>query len=159
YSRQTLFTPIGEVGQIKIRNKHVLIVGLGTLGIQSAEMLVRSGIGKLTIFDRDYIESGNLRCKQLFTDTDAQVELPKAIVAEQRLEKLNTEVNINAYIMDVTPLELEKLIVDVNLILDGTDNFDIRMIINDSSQKFQIPWIYGSCVGSYGMTYSIIPGE
>src|SRR5699024_6355765 len=114
---------------------------------------------KLTNVDRDYIECINLQRQQLFTETDAQEQLPEAIAAKQRLEKLNSEVNIKAYIMDVTPLELEKLIVDVDLILDGTDNFDIRMIINNSSQKFQISWNYDSCVGSYGMTYSIIPGE
>lgn len=159
YSRQTLFTPIGKAGQKKIRNKHVLIVGLGTLGTQSAEMLVRAGIGMLTIVDRDYIEWSNLQRQQLFTETDAQEQLPKAIAAKQRLKILNSEVDINAHIMDVTPLELQKLIEDVDLILDGTDNFDIRMMINDISQKFQIPWIYGSCVGSYGMTYSIIPEE
>src|SRR5699024_2077253 len=159
YSRQTLFTPIGEVGQKKIRNKHVLIVGLGTLGTQSAEMLVRAGIGKLTIVDRDYIEWSNLQRQYLFTESDAEQRLPKAIAAKRKLEKINSDVTIDAHIIDVTPNELEQLVGGIDLILDATDNFDIRMMINDMSQKETIPWIYGSCVGSYGISYTVLPGE
>ncbi len=158
YSRQILFTPIGEKGQQTIAKKHVLIVGIGTLGTQSSEMLVRAGIGKLTIVDRDYVEASNLQRQQLFTEEDAKKRMPKVIAAEQRLRAMNSEVNIDARIMDVTPIELEELVKGVDLILDGTDNFDIRMMINDIAQKHQIPWIYGSCVGSYGISYTILPG-
>lgn len=158
YSRQILFTPIGETGQRKLAEKHVLIVGVGTLGTQSSEMLVRAGIGKLTIVDRDYVEASNLQRQQLFTEEDAKKRMPKVVAAEQRLRAMNSEVNIDARIMDVTPIELEELVKGVDLILDGTDNFDIRMMMNDIAQKHQIPWIYGSCVGSYGISYTIIPG-
>lgn len=159
YSRQILFEPIGEKGQQILREKHVLIVGLGALGTQSSETLARAGIGKLTIVDRDYIEWSNLQRQQLYTEEDAEGRIPKAVAAEKRLKAINSEVEIESHIMDVTPLELEELVKDVDLILDGTDNFDIRMMINDISQKYNIPWIYGSCVGSYGMSYTIIPGK
>ena len=159
YSRQILFDPIGEKGQQLLREKHVLIVGLGALGTQSSETLARAGIGKLTIVDRDYIEWSNLQRQQLYTEEDAEGRIPKAVAAEKRLKAINSEVEIESHIMDVTPLELEELVKGVDLILDGTDNFDIRMMINDISQKYNIPWIYGSCVGSYGMSYTIIPGK
>lgn len=159
YSRQTIFPPIGEIGQEKIRHKHILIIGVGALGSQSAEMLTRAGIGQLTIVDRDYVEASNLQRQYLFTEEDAKLRLPKAVAAKRRLEKLNTDVNIKAHLMDVTPQELNSLIQGVDLILDATDNFDIRMMINDISQKYHIPWIYGSCVGSYGISYTILPGK
>lgn len=159
YSRQILFAPIGEKGQQFIRQKHVLIIGLGTLGTQSAEALVRAGIGKLTIVDRDYIEWSNLQRQYLYTEEDARQRLPKAIAAEKRLTAINSEVEIAAHIVDVTPEELDVLTEGVDLILDATDNFATRMMINDMSQKKNIPWIYGSCVGAYGMSFTIIPGE
>src|SRR5690606_31259315 len=136
YSRQILFEPIGEKGQQILREKHVLIVGLGALGTQSSEMLARAGIGKLTIVDRDYIEWSNLQRQQLYIEEDAEGRIPKAVAAEKRLKAINSEVEIESHIMDVTPLELEELVKDVDLILDGTDNFDIRMMINDISQKY-----------------------
>ncbi|HLS20206.1 MAG TPA: thiazole biosynthesis adenylyltransferase ThiF [Bacillota bacterium] len=159
YSRQTLFMPIGEKGQKKLAEKHVLIIGLGALGSGSAEILARSGVGELTIVDRDYIEWSNLQRQQLYTEEDAKKRLPKAVAAKRHLEKINSEITINAHVLDVTPEEMEQLIDGVDLLLDATDNFDIRMIINDISQKYKIPWIYGSIVGSYGITYTIIPEE
>lgn len=159
YSRQTLFPPIGEDGQSKLQEKHVLIIGVGALGTQSAEMLTRAGIGTLTIVDRDYIEWSNLQRQYLFTEEDAEKQLPKAIAAKEKLEKINRNVDIRAHVMDVTPTELDCLTEEVHLILDATDNFDIRMMINDISQKKKIPWIYGSCVGSYGISLTILPGK
>ena len=159
YSRQTLFTPIGVEGQQKLANKHVLIIGLGTLGTQSSEVLARAGVGKLTIVDRDYIEWSNLQRQKLYTEQDAEERIPKAIAAERRLRDINSEIDIVAHIADVTPTELEKLVSGVDLILDATDNFNIRMMINDISQKYRIPWIYGSCVGSYGISFTILPGK
>lgn len=159
YSRQTLFPPIGKAGQQRLREKHVLIIGVGALGTQSAEMLTRAGIGRLTIVDRDYIEWSNLQRQYLFTEEDAKKRLPKAIAAKRRLTNINSDVQINAHVMDVTPNELESLVADVDIMLDATDNFDIRMMMNDMSQRENIPWIYGSCVGSYGISYTIIPGE
>ncbi|MFF1992565.1 molybdopterin-synthase adenylyltransferase MoeB [Bacillus mycoides] len=157
YSRQQLFTPIGKEGQEKIRNKHVLIVGAGALGSASAESFVRAGIGKLTIIDRDYVEWSNLQRQQLYAERDAIEKLPKAIAAQNRLQKINSEVQIQALVMDARVDNMEALLGGVDVIIDATDNFDIRFVINDTSQKHNIPWIYGSCVGSYGMSYTIIP--
>src|SRR5690625_3906453 len=131
YSRQILFPPIGEKGQQKLKNKHILIIGLGTLGAQSSEMFARAGIGKLTIVDRDYVEWSNLQRQPLYTEEDAVQRMPKAIAASNRLQKVNSEIEIIAHIVDVTPEELEWLIADVDVIMDATDNFDIRMMIND----------------------------
>ncbi|WP_453990673.1 thiazole biosynthesis adenylyltransferase ThiF [Bacillus nitroreducens] len=159
YSRQELFGPIGIGGQEKISSKHVLIVGAGALGTGSAEGLVRAGIGKLTIVDRDYVEWTNLQRQQLYSEEDAENRMPKAIAAKNRLEKINSEVDINAHVMDVSIQEIEHIIHDVDLIIDATDNFDIRMLLNDAAQKYNIPWIYGACVASYGISYCILPGQ
>lgn len=159
YSRQEIFAPIGLEGQMKLRNKHVLIVGAGALGTGSAEMLVRAGIGKITIADRDYVEWSNLQRQQLYTEEEAKQRIPKAVAAKKRLTAINSEVEIRCHVMDVSVEEMEQLVEDVDLILDASDNFDIRMIINDISQKHQIPWIYSACVGSYGISYTILPGE
>jgi molybdopterin/thiamine biosynthesis adenylyltransferase len=158
YSRQTLFPPIGSSGQEKLGNKHVLIIGAGALGSGNAEILVRAGVGKLTIVDRDYVEMSNLQRQQLYTEEDVQEKLPKAAAAKKRLSAINSDVIIESLIADATPELLMELVVGVDLILDATDNFETRMAINDVSQKYQIPWIYGACVGSYGMSFSIIPG-
>lgn len=159
YSRQQLFFSIGESGQELIRNKHVLIIGLGALGSASAESLVRAGIGKLTIIDRDYVESSNLQRQQLYSEEDVNQKLPKAIAAYNRLKRINSDVHIDAHVMDVRVDNLEPLLKDVDVIMDATDNFDIRFILNDFSQKYNIPWVYGSCVGSFGASYTVIPGK
>lgn len=158
YSRQQLFSPIGEKGQQLLQQKHVLIIGVGALGSASAEALVRAGIGKLTIIDRDYVEWSNLQRQQLYTEQDAQEKVPKVIAAKKRLQSINSELEINALIVDASTEELQGLLKGVDLMIDATDNFDIRFMMNDIAQKYQIPWIYGSCVGSYGATYTIVPG-
>ncbi len=158
YSRQKLFAPIGEEGQRKLSEKHVLVVGAGALGTSSAEQLVRAGIGKLTIVDRDYVEMSNLQRQQLFTEADALERMPKAIAAGKRLSEINPLVTVDARIMDVQREELELFISDVNVVLDATDNFETRMLINDMAQKYQVPWIYGGCVGSHGLSFTILPG-
>ncbi|WP_078412967.1 thiazole biosynthesis adenylyltransferase ThiF [Priestia abyssalis] len=157
YSRQELFSPIGKEGQKNIADKHVLIVGAGALGTAGAEGLVRAGVGKLTIVDRDYVEWSNLQRQQLYDEEDANKKMPKAVAAKVRLVNVNSNVKIEAHVMDGTAAKLEPLLHDVHLILDATDNFDTRMVINDLSQKHDIPWIYGACVGSFGMSYTIIP--
>ncbi|MFD6441254.1 MoeB/ThiF family adenylyltransferase [Peribacillus sp. NPDC060186] len=157
YSRQELFKQIGTKGQEKIRNKHVLIVGAGALGSAGAETFVRAGIGKLTIIDRDYVEWSNLQRQQLYNEEDAEGQIPKAIAARKHLKLINSEVEIEALVMDARPDNLGNLLSGVDVIIDGTDNFDIRFILNDLSHKYNIPWIYGSCVGSYGATYTVIP--
>ncbi|MFU2016376.1 thiazole biosynthesis adenylyltransferase ThiF [Peribacillus butanolivorans] len=159
YSRQTLFSPIGEGGQVKIQQKHVLLLGAGALGSANAEALTRAGLGKLTIVDRDYVETSNLQRQQLYTEQDVEEKLPKAEAAKRHLHAINHEVEVKAVIMDATAQTLEPLLGHVDLIMDATDNFETRMIINDLSQKLQIPWIYGACVGSVGMTMTILPGQ
>ena len=137
----------------------MLVIGAGALGTGSAEVLVRAGVGKLTIVDRDYVEWSNLQRQQLYTEKDANRRLRRAVSAKERLTLINSEVEIESHVMDVSVEELEQLVQGVDLIMDATDNFDIRMMINDISQKHHIPWIYGACVGSYGISYTIIPGE
>lgn len=159
YSRQILFPGIGKVGQEKIRSKHVLIIGAGALGSGNAEVLARAGTGKITIIDRDYVEASNLQRQQLYTEEDVAEKLPKAAAAEKRLKAINSDVEVTAIIGDATPEILEELIQGVDLIVDATDNFETRMAMNDVSQKYSIPWIYGACVGSYGMSFTIIPGK
>ncbi|PLS18396.1 thiamine biosynthesis protein MoeB [Bacillus sp. M6-12] len=158
YSRQTLFPPIGEAGQEKIRSKHVLLVGAGALGSANAEFLTRAGVGRLTIVDRDYVEESNLQRQQLYTEADVQGKWPKAEAAKRHLQGINSEVEVHAVVMDGTAVTLEQLMSDADLIMDATDNFETRMVINDLSQKHRIPWIYGACVGSVGMSLTILPG-
>jgi sulfur carrier protein ThiS adenylyltransferase len=159
YSRQVLFPGIGKAGQEKLQTKHVLMIGAGALGSGNAEILTRAGVGKITIIDRDYVEASNLQRQQLYTEEDVAEKLPKAAAAEKRLKAINSEVEIVAIIGDATPLLLEELVDGVDLIIDATDNFETRMAINDVSQKYNIPWIYGACVGSFGMSFVILPGK
>lgn len=158
YSRQELFSPIGTIGQQRLGQKHVLVVGAGALGTGSAESLVRAGVGTLTIIDRDYVEWSNLQRQQLYSEEDAKDRLPKAIAAQRRLAQINSDVKINALVMDVTTKEIHSLLSGVDLIMDATDNFDARLLLNDAAQKYGVPWIYGACVGSYGISYTIVPG-
>ncbi|MHA6250911.1 MoeB/ThiF family adenylyltransferase [Oceanobacillus sp. CAU 1775] len=159
YSRQSLFKPIGTSGQEKIRNKHVMILGCGALGTSNADNLVRAGIGKITLIDRDYVEYSNLQRQKLFTEADAENQVPKVVAAKEKLQQINSEVEIITHVMDVTNLSLVPLLHDVDLLIDATDNFDIRFIMNDLIHKYNIPWIFGSCVGSTGMSYTVLPGE
>lgn len=159
YSRQVLFPGIGKEGQAKISSKHVLIIGAGALGSGSAEVLTRAGVGKITIIDRDYVEASNLQRQQLYTEEDVAEKLPKAAAAEKRLLAINSDVEVVSIIGDATPQLLEELVVGVDVMIDATDNFETRMAMNDVSQKYNVPWIYGACVGSFGMTFSIIPGK
>ncbi len=159
YSRQQLFQPIGPEGQQKLADSSVLIIGAGALGTGIAETLARAGVGRLVIADRDYVEWSNLQRQQLYTEADALDRLPKAVAAAQRLRDVNSEIIIETHVVDVTFEEIEELINGVNLVMDATDNFDTRLLINDISQKHGIPWIYGGCVGSYGMTFTILPGQ
>ncbi|PFE21584.1 thiazole biosynthesis adenylyltransferase ThiF [Bacillus anthracis] len=159
YSRQELFSPIGEEGQQKLREKHVLIIGAGALGSANAEMFVRAGVGTVTIVDRDYVDWSNLQRQQLYAESDVENNLPKAVAAKKRLKDINSEVRVEALVQDVTAEELEELVTDVDVMIDATDNFETRFIVNDIAQKYAIPWIYGACVGSYGLSYTILPSK
>ncbi|MFP4976245.1 ThiF family adenylyltransferase [Paenibacillus sp. CN-4] len=159
YSRQIRFHPFGREGQAALSASAVLVVGAGALGTGIAETLVRGGVGRLVLCDRDYVEWSNLQRQQLYSEEDARDRTPKAAAAAVRLRAINSEVAIETHIMDARAEELEALLDGIDLMMDATDNFDTRLIINDLAQKHGIPWIYGACVGSYGVTYTILPGE
>ena len=159
YSRQMLFKHIGQEGQRKIENQHGLIIGMGALGTHLAEGLVRAGIGKLTIVDRDYIEYSNLQRQTLYTENDAHEALPKVIAAKNRLIQIRNDVVIETWIEHVDYPFLEQHGKEVDLILDATDNFDTRQLINDFSYKHHIPWIYGGVVQSTYAEATFIPKQ
>ncbi|MBB4823011.1 adenylyltransferase/sulfurtransferase [Sporosarcina luteola] len=159
YSRQMLFKPIGEAGQKLLRSAHVVIIGCGALGSPIAEMLVRAGVGKLTIADRDYVERSNLQRQQLFTDQDADEGTPKVIAAERRLKEIRRDSTIRIVLDHVDGPLLEQLVEDADLIMDATDNFETRLLMNDVAWKKSIPWIHGACVGSSGTVFPFIPGR
>jgi len=159
YSRQILFPEIGKAGQEKLLNSRVLIVGCGALGASHAEMLSRAGVGKLRIVDRDFVEFTNLQRQTLFKESDAAERLPKAIAAKTRISEINSDVDVEAVVADVNQSNIEQFLNDIGLVLDGTDNFQIRYLINDACIKANKTWIYGAAVSSYGTTMTIIPGE
>jgi len=159
YSRQMLFTPIGRQGQERLLQKRVAIVGAGALGTVLANHLVRAGVGFVRLIDRDFVEPSNLQRQMLYDEEDARQQLPKAIAAGEKLHRINSHVTIDPVVADVTPANAESLLADVELILDGTDNFPIRYLINDVSIKHGIPWVYGGAVRDRGMFAVIRPGE
>jgi adenylyltransferase/sulfurtransferase len=158
YSRQVLFKEIGEEGQRRIRRSRVLVVGLGALGSASSDMLVRAGVGYLRLVDRDYVDVTNLQRQSLFDEENYEKSLPKAIAAAEKLRSINRDVEIDGRVEDLNPNNAEELLGDVDLIIDGTDNFETRYLLNDAAIKLGTPWIYASCVGSYGLSYVIKPG-
>jgi len=159
YSRQILFNGIGEEGQRRLLAARVLIVGCGALGSAHAESLARAGVGHLRIVDRDFVEPSNLQRQTLFTESDAEKRLPKAIAAANHLHEINSEIEVEPHILDVNHSTIEQLIKDCDVVVDGTDNFATRYLINDACVKHDINWIYGAAVGSYGVTMTIRPHE
>ena len=159
YSRQILFREIGKSGQEKLLNSRVLLVGCGALGCAHAEMLTRAGVGCLRIVDRDFVEFTNLQRQTLFKESDAAERLPKSIAAKTRIAEINSETEVEAIIADVNNSNIESLIDGCDLVLDGTDNFQVRYLLNDACVKQGSTWIYGAAVSSYGTTMTIIPGE
>lgn len=157
YFKQELF--LGKDRQSKIETSHVVIFGAGALGSSIAEMLVRAGVGMITIIDRDYVEFSNLHRQQLYTEEDAKYKLPKAIAAEKRLQKLNSNITIKGIIADINFRNVETMVEGVSIIMDATDNFETRLVINDAAIKHNIPFVFGACVSSYGLTYPILPNE
>ncbi|WP_091273871.1 ThiF family adenylyltransferase [Alteribacillus persepolensis] len=158
YDRQERFYGIGKKGQQLLSSKHVVIVGAGALGSAAAETLVRAGVGKVSMIDRDFVEFSNLHRQQLYTEADADKHIPKAQAAKQRLVMINSEVEITCVTGEADAAALEDLL-PADLMIDALDNFDTRMLINDLCQKHNLPWIYGACVGSYGISYTVIPHE
>lgn len=159
YSRQILFNGIGAKGQELLSNSRVVIVGCGALGTAQAEALARAGVGRLRIADRDFVEASNLQRQTMFTESDAAERLPKAIAAANHIGALNSEISIEPEVLDVNHANIERLITDCDVVLDGTDNFATRYLINDACVKHRISWIYGAAVGSYGVTMTIRPNQ
>jgi molybdopterin/thiamine biosynthesis adenylyltransferase len=159
YSRQVLFTPIGAEGQSKLARSRVVIVGCGATGSALASLLARSGVGTLRILDRDYVEASNLQRQSLFDENDARESVPKAIAAARQIARFNSHIIVEPHVADLTPANVESLLGGCDLILDGTDNFETRYLINDYALKTPVAWIYAAAVGSYAVTMNILPGE
>lgn len=159
YSRQVLFYPIGREGQEKLLRSSVVIIGCGALGTAQANAIVRAGVGRVRIVDRDFVEESNLQRQMLFDESDAAASLPKAVAAESKLKLINSDVQVEGVIADVEGCNAESLVEGFQLILDGTDNFATRYLLNDVSIKLGIPWVYGAVVASYAATLTIVPGQ
>ena len=159
YSRQMLFRGIGEAGQKKLLASRVAIVGCGATGSALASLLARAGVGTLRIVDRDYVEPSNLQRQTLFDESDAEQSLPKAIAAARRIACFNSQIVVEPQVADLTPDNIEGLLEGVQLILDGTDNFETRYLLNDYAVQAGSPWIYAAAVGSYGVTLNVLPGK
>ncbi|MFH1381925.1 MAG: ThiF family adenylyltransferase [Chloroflexota bacterium] len=159
YSRQTMFPAIGEEGQKKLGSSTVVVVGCGALGSNIATFLVRAGVGKIRIVDRDFIEYHNLQRQVLFDEDDIKTQLPKAIAAERHLRKVNSSIDIQGIVADVNYTNIERFCHGADVILDGLDNFETRFLINDVALKHKIPWVYGGAIASSGMTMTIIPDK
>ena len=157
YSRQVLFQEIGAAGQERLRQSRALIIGCGALGSAQAESLARAGVGSLRIVDRDFVEFSNLQRQTMFTESDATNRLPKAIAAANHIRKVNSDIGVEPEIADVNNSNIERLIEGCDLVIDGTDNFATRYLINDACVKHNVNWIYGAAVGSYGVTMTIRP--
>ncbi|MNZ37931.1 Molybdopterin-synthase adenylyltransferase [compost metagenome] len=159
YSRQMLFAGIGEAGQQKLAQSSVCIVGMGALGSNLANQMVRAGVGKVRMVDRDYVEYSNLQRQMLYDEEDAREALPKVVAAQQKLSRINSSIQLEALFMDATSSNIHELLEDVDLVLDGTDNFQTRFLLNDACYSIGIPFVYGGAVSSRGMSAIFIPGS
>ena len=159
YARQTIFSHIGPEGQLRLSQSRVTIIGMGALGTVAANNLCRAGIGYIRMVDRDYVEITNLQRQLLYNEDDAKDGVPKAVAAFNHLSKVNSEIEMNPLIMDVNSSNIEMLIKDSDLILDATDNWEVRRLINEACVECGIPWIYCGAIGSIGVTMNILPGK
>jgi molybdopterin-synthase adenylyltransferase len=159
YSRQVLFKEVGADGQRRLSQSRAVVVGCGATGSALASLLARSGVGTLRILDRDYVEPSNLQRQTLFDENDARESVPKAIAAARQIARFNSQIVVEPYVADLTPGNVDSLLGGADLILDGTDNFETRYLINDYALKNSVAWIYSAAVGSYTLTMNILPGE
>jgi len=159
YSRQVLFAGIGLEGQRQLGKARAVIVGCGATGSVLAGLLARAGVGSLRIIDRDYVEASNLQRQALFDEEDAAASLPKAIAAARKLAAFNSEIVVEPEVADLIPENIDRLLAGAQLLLDGSDNFETRYLLNDFAVQHAVPWIYCAAVGSYGATMNILPGE
>lgn len=157
YSRQILFEGIGREGQERLLGSSVLIVGCGALGTAHSEAMARAGIGRLRLVDRDFVEPSNLQRQTMFTERDARERLPKAVACARHITEINSEIEVEAEVADVNQTNVERLIRGCDLVLDGTDNFSTRYLVNDACVKHEVNWIYGAAVSSYGVTMTVRP--
>lgn len=159
YARQMRYAPIGEEGQRRIAAGRALVCGCGALGSVVANTLARAGVGRLRIVDRDFLELNNLQRQVLYDEDDVAAGLPKAIAAANRLRRINSQIEIEPIVADVDATNIERLVEGVDVIVDGTDNFETRFLLNDVSLVRRIPWVFGGCLGAEGQTMTILPGE
>ncbi|MES1260412.1 MAG: ThiF family adenylyltransferase [Acidobacteriota bacterium] len=159
YSRQTRFLPFGVAGQERVSQATAVIVGCGALGTMQAALLARAGVGTLRLIDRDYVEESNLQRQILYTEADAAEALPKAEAARRHLTEANSTIRVEAHIADLNPEDAEELLDGAEVILDATDNFETRLLINDYAVSRNVPWIYGAAVGSYGIAMPVLPND
>ena len=159
YSRQVLFSKIGPAGQEKLLRAHVAVVGVGATGAAAASLLARAGVGTLTLVDRDFVEESNLQRQVLFDEADARDSLPKAEAARRKIAAFNSEVRVHAQVADLVPANIHDLLRDADLVLDATDNFETRYLLNDYAVEQGKPWIYAAAVGAYAVTMNILPGQ
>ena len=153
-----MFAGIGEPGQRRLKASSAVILGCGAIGASVAQLLARAGVGRLRVIDRDLVEPSNLQRQALFDESDARAALPKAAAAESKLRQLNSEIEIDGIVSDVTPRNAAELLNGFDLLLDGTDNFETRFLLNDFAVQAGRPWIYAAAVGSYGLSFTIRPG-
>lgn len=157
YSRQILFSGLGATGQARLAQSHAVIIGCGALGTMQAEMLARAGVQRLRIVDRDFIEASNLHRQIMFEERDVADRLPKAIAAQNRIARINSDIAVDARVVDVNYTNVEELIRDADVVLDGLDNFEARYVLNDAAVKLGKTWVYGAAVGSYGVQMTVLP--
>jgi adenylyltransferase/sulfurtransferase len=159
YSRQVLFAAVGPEGQRRLGGSRVVLVGCGATGSAVASLLARAGVGYLRIVDRDYVEPSNLQRQLLFDEADAAESLPKAVAAAKKITSFNTDIAVESRVADLTPSNAADLLSGAQIVLDGTDNFETRYLINDYAVSNNIPWIYAAAVAAYGVTMNVLPGE
>ena len=159
YSRQIVYGPIGESGQDRLLAARVAIAGCGALGSFQVGALARAGVGHIDVIDRDYVELSNLQRQWLFDEADAAEGAPKAIAAARAIRRINSGIRVEPHVADITAASIEDLLGEAQLVIDATDNFETRYLINDFAVSRGIPWIYGAAVGSYGLTMTVAPGQ
>lgn len=159
YSRQVLYPGIGEEGQKKLGQAHVAVVGCGATGAAAASLLARAGVGTLTLIDRDFVEESNLQRQVLFDESDAAQSLPKAEAARRKIMSFNSGITVHAHVADLVPANLHELLRDAGIILDATDNFETRYLLNDYAVEQNKPWIYAAAIGAYAVTMNVLPGN
>jgi molybdopterin/thiamine biosynthesis adenylyltransferase len=159
YSRQVLYPGIGERGQRQLAGSHVAVVGCGATGAAAAALLARAGVGTLTLVDRDFVEESNLQRQVLFDEADAREALPKAEAARRKIAQFNSRTEVQAHVADLVPSNIHALLGQASIVLDATDNFETRYLLNDYAVEQHRPWIYAAAVGAYAATMNILPGD